>query len=47
MTESIDDSNNTKLISLKKFFIFNSKYGSTEGEVFIRTSIIAYHYKFN
>lgn len=33
MTEPIDDANNTKLIALKKFFIFNSKYGSIEGEV--------------
>lgn len=33
MTEPIDDVINTKLIPLKKFFIFNSKYGSTEGEV--------------
>lgn len=33
MTESTDDANNTKLIALKKFFIFNTKYGSTEGEV--------------
>lgn len=33
MTESVNDANNTKLIALKKFFIFNSKYGSTEGEV--------------
>lgn len=33
MTEQIDDTNNTKLISLKKFFIFNPKYGSAEGDV--------------
>lgn len=33
MTEPIDDANNTKLIALKKFFIFNSKFGATEGEV--------------
>lgn len=33
MTEPINDTPNTKLIELKKFFIFNSKFGSTEGEV--------------
>lgn len=33
MTEQSNDTHNTKLIELKKFFIFNSKFGSTEGEV--------------
>lgn len=33
MTEPIDDTKNTKLIALKKFFIFNSKFGACEGDV--------------
>ncbi|XP_055310576.1 vacuolar fusion protein CCZ1 homolog [Sitodiplosis mosellana] len=41
MTEPVDDANNTKLIALKKFFIFNSKYGSTEGEE--KNKIMFYH----
>lgn len=31
--DSSDNATNMKLITLKKFFIFNSNYGSTEGEV--------------
>lgn len=33
MSAPNDDANNPKLILLKKFFIFNAKYGLTEEEV--------------
>lgn len=37
MTTPIDDTNNPKLILLKKFFIFNPKYGMNEEEVSLYT----------
>lgn len=37
MTDPTNDNGNTKLITMKKFFIFNSKFGLTEGEVILIT----------